>query len=44
MMTKGSAASGCDWDPDSHIPGCGADWQVFPINEDGTLGDVVTSS
>ncbi len=41
MMTKGSAAGGCDWDADNHAPGCGAEWQVFPISDDGTLGTAV---
>ena len=44
MMTKGSAAGGCEWDSVNHIPGCGAGWQVFPINDNGTLGTVIPTS
>ena len=44
MMTKGAAAGGCDWDSDNHMPGCGVGWQVFPINDDGTLGTLIPAS
>jgi hypothetical protein len=31
-------ADGCQWDPLDKSLGCGEDWQVFSINQDGTLG------
>ena len=41
MLIDDGPGTGCDWDPINNLPGCGDGWQVFPINDDGTLGEAL---
>ncbi len=38
IMANAGGADGCTWSTEDHKPTCGAEWDVYIINTDGTIG------